>query len=37
MPETERAMDEVISLPIFPELTDAQQDEVVGAIREFYR
>lgn len=37
LPETERAMDEVISLPIYPELTDAQQDEVVGAIREFYR
>lgn len=36
LPETERAMTEVISLPIYPELTDAQQDEVVGAIREFY-
>ncbi|HET9065272.1 MAG TPA: DegT/DnrJ/EryC1/StrS family aminotransferase [Gemmatimonadales bacterium] len=36
LPETERAMDEVISLPIYPELTDAQQDEVVGAIRAFY-
>lgn len=36
LPETERAMGEVISLPIYPELGDAQQDEVVGAIREFY-
>lgn len=36
LPETERAMAEVISLPIYPELTDAQQDAVVGAIREFY-
>lgn len=37
LPETERAMTEVISLPIYPELSDAQQDEVAGAIREFYR
>lgn len=36
MPETERAMDEVISLPIYPELTDAAQDRVVAAIQEFY-
>ena len=36
LPVTERAMAEVISLPIYPELTDAQQDEVIGAIREFY-
>ena len=36
LPETERAMAEVISLPIYPELTDAQQDEVISAVREFY-
>ena len=36
LPETERAMAEVISLPIYPELTDAQQDEVIAAVREFY-
>jgi dTDP-4-amino-4,6-dideoxygalactose transaminase len=36
LPETERAMDEVISLPIYPELGDAQQDAVVAAIREIY-
>ena len=35
-PEAERAADEVISLPVYPELTRAQQDEVVGAIRAFY-
>jgi dTDP-4-amino-4,6-dideoxygalactose transaminase len=35
LPVTERAMAEVISLPVYPELTDAQQDEVAGAIREF--
>jgi dTDP-4-amino-4,6-dideoxygalactose transaminase len=37
LPVTEQAMKEVISLPIYPELTDAQQDEVIGAVREFYR
>jgi dTDP-4-amino-4,6-dideoxygalactose transaminase len=37
LPVTEAVMDEVLSLPIYPELTDAQQDEVVGAIKEFSR
>ncbi len=36
LPETERAMAEVLSLPIYPELTEAQQDEVVSAVRRFY-
>jgi dTDP-4-amino-4,6-dideoxygalactose transaminase len=36
LPESERAAKEVISLPIFPELTRAQQDEVIGAVRDFY-
>lgn len=36
LPQTERAMAEVLSLPIFPELTAAQQDEVAAAIRGFY-
>lgn len=35
-PESERAAQEVVSLPIFPELTRAQQDEVVAAVRDFY-
>ncbi|HEX9562391.1 MAG TPA: DegT/DnrJ/EryC1/StrS family aminotransferase [Gemmatimonadaceae bacterium] len=35
-PESERAALEVLSLPIYPELTSAQLDEVVGAIRAFY-
>ncbi len=35
-PEAERAAGEVISLPIYPELTNAQLDEVVAAVREFY-
>jgi dTDP-4-amino-4,6-dideoxygalactose transaminase len=35
-PESERAAHEVLSLPIFPELTRAQLDAVVSAVREFY-
>jgi len=36
-PESERAAKEVISLPVFPELTREQRDEVVGAVRDFYK
>jgi dTDP-4-amino-4,6-dideoxygalactose transaminase len=36
LPQSERAANEVLSLPIFPELTAAQQGRVVGAIRDFY-
>ena len=32
----ERIVEEVLSLPIYPELTRAQLDEVVGAVRAFY-
>jgi dTDP-4-amino-4,6-dideoxygalactose transaminase len=35
-PESERAAKEVLSLPIYPELTEGQLDEVVGAVRKFY-
>jgi len=35
-PESERAAKEVISLPVFPELTRAQQDETIAAVRGFY-
>ncbi len=37
LPVSERAAREVLSLPIYPELTRDQLDTVVGAIREFYR
>jgi dTDP-4-amino-4,6-dideoxygalactose transaminase len=37
LPEAERAAREVISIPVFPELTRSQQDEVIGAIRDFYK
>ena len=35
-PASEKAASEVLSLPIFPELTRAQLDEVVAGIRAFY-
>src|SRR2546425_5412560 len=36
-PESERAAAEVISLPVYPELTRDQLDYVIDAIRRFYR
>ena len=35
--ESERAAREVLSLPIYPELTPDQLEEVVGGVEEFYR
>ncbi|MDH5235430.1 MAG: DegT/DnrJ/EryC1/StrS family aminotransferase [Gemmatimonadota bacterium] len=35
-PESERASNEVLSLPVYPELTGAQRDEVVAAVRGFF-
>jgi dTDP-4-amino-4,6-dideoxygalactose transaminase len=35
-PESERAAKEVLSLPIYPELTTAQLDEVIEGVRAFY-
>lgn len=35
-PESERASNEVLSLPVYPELTQSQLDEVIGAVRGFY-
>ncbi len=35
-PESEKAANEVLSLPVFPELTRAQLDEVVAAVRGFF-
>jgi dTDP-4-amino-4,6-dideoxygalactose transaminase len=36
-PEAERACREVLSLPVYPELTEAQRDAVVEAVEGFYR
>jgi len=35
-PEAERACEQVLSLPIYPELTDDQQQTVIAAVREYY-
>lgn len=35
-PESERAAKEVLSLPVYPELSTAQLDEVIAAVRGFY-
>ncbi len=37
LPVSEQAAREVLSLPIYPELTDEQQDYVVEVIQRFYR
>jgi dTDP-4-amino-4,6-dideoxygalactose transaminase len=36
LPASEAATAEVLSLPVYPELTEAQQDAVVRAVTEFY-
>ena len=35
-PESERAADEVLSLPMYPEMTRTQVDEVCGVLQEAY-
>ena len=37
IPQAERAAAEVLSLPVFPELTRAQLDEVVDGVRSFFQ
>lgn len=36
-PETEKAANEILSLPLYPELSHAQMERVVETMREFYR
>jgi dTDP-4-amino-4,6-dideoxygalactose transaminase len=35
LPASEQAADDVLSLPIFPEMTRAEQDRVIEALAEF--
>jgi dTDP-4-amino-4,6-dideoxygalactose transaminase len=37
LPETERASREVLALPMYPELTPAQQERVVAGVASFFR
>ncbi|MFP4144429.1 MAG: DegT/DnrJ/EryC1/StrS family aminotransferase [Phycisphaeraceae bacterium] len=37
MPASEEAAEEVLSLPIFPGMSEEQQDEVIAAIEEFFK
>ncbi len=37
LPNSEKASEEVLALPIYPELTDVQQTQVVSHIRAFYK
>lgn len=37
LPVSERATEEILSLPIFPELTSKEQSVVIGAIKDFFR
>jgi dTDP-4-amino-4,6-dideoxygalactose transaminase len=36
LPETERAAEEVLSLPIFPELQHDEQQRVIASIAEYF-
>jgi dTDP-4-amino-4,6-dideoxygalactose transaminase len=36
LPRTEQAAKEVLAIPVFPGLTEAQRDKVIGCMREFF-
>jgi dTDP-4-amino-4,6-dideoxygalactose transaminase len=36
LPESEAATAEVLALPVYPELTDAQQERVADTVARFY-
>jgi dTDP-4-amino-4,6-dideoxygalactose transaminase len=36
LPESEQAAKEVLALPMFPELTEEEQQQVVAGVAEFY-
>jgi dTDP-4-amino-4,6-dideoxygalactose transaminase len=35
-PESERAAKETLSIPVYPELLPAEQEYVIGKVKEFY-
>jgi dTDP-4-amino-4,6-dideoxygalactose transaminase len=37
LPRSEHAAESILSLPMFPQLTDAEIDQVISAIRDFWR
>lgn len=37
LPITEKVTGEILALPLFPRMTFSQQDEIINAIRDFYR
>lgn len=37
LPKTEKACEEILSLPMYPEMTTEQVDEVIKTIKEFYQ
>jgi dTDP-4-amino-4,6-dideoxygalactose transaminase len=37
LPTTEHIVKRILSLPMFPEMTDGQVDQVIDGIRDFYR
>jgi dTDP-4-amino-4,6-dideoxygalactose transaminase len=36
LPNTEVIADQVLSLPVYPELTEAQEEAVIGGVRTFF-
>jgi dTDP-4-amino-4,6-dideoxygalactose transaminase len=36
MPETEKAAEETLALPVFPEITEGEQDYVIESVKDFF-
>jgi len=36
MPETEMAAKETLALPVFPEITEKEQDYVIESVKDFF-